>query len=243
MLNLSRIYSLLERKPVKCALYERVDSTNKKASLIDIEKNEYMLIIAQQQTAGRGRFKREWYSPEGGLYLSIALRASQCRFPLTLLSVAGAAALEHYLKSISIENLCYRWPNDILAGQLKIGGILSEIAGDKVITGIGINLNIDHFPSHIRNTATSVLARTDLHSDPCQCAASIVNHYLQLKDNPSLIIDYLNNTPFIGKEINVKTTDSKYRGRVKGFDSAGLLILDTGEEEIEIYEGDLEVLR
>ncbi|MDY6786706.1 MAG: biotin--[acetyl-CoA-carboxylase] ligase [candidate division WOR-3 bacterium] len=243
MLNLNRIYSLLERKPAKCAFYETIDSTNKKASLINIEEDEYMLIIAQKQTAGRGRFKREWYSPEGGLYISVSLRTSQCRFPLTLLSVAGAAALEHYLKSMSIENLCYRWPNDILAGQLKIGGILSEIAGDKVITGIGINLNIADFPSRIKGTATSVLARRGVRSDPCQCTASIVNHYLYLKDNPSLIIDYLNNTPFIGREINVKTIDSQYRGRVKGFDSSGLLILDTGKEEIEIYEGDLEILR
>lgn len=243
MLNLSRIYSLLEKKPDKCALYESIDSTNRKASLIDIDEDEYMLIIARKQKAGRGRLKREWYSPEGGLYISVCLKTSRCRFPLTLLSIAGAAALEHYLKSTSIENLCYRWPNDILAGQKKIGGILSEIAGDKVITGIGINLNISDFPSHIKNTATSVLAERGVYSDPCQCTASIVNHYLYLKDNPSLIIDYLNNTPFIGKEINVKTINSQYRGRVKGFDSAGLLILDTGDEEIEIYEGDLEILR
>ncbi|MFQ5885186.1 MAG: biotin--[acetyl-CoA-carboxylase] ligase, partial [Thermoplasmata archaeon] len=126
---------------------------------------EGTVIIADQQTCGRGRNSRTWESPQGGLYLSLILRpnvqASEAHKLIILSGVAAARALEELTK----KRMETKWPNDLIHSGRKIGGLLCETSslGEEIkfaVLGIGINTNISHFPSEIESTATSLLKIT-----------------------------------------------------------------------------------
>jgi len=126
---------------------------------------EGTVIIADQQTHGRGRNGRTWESPQGGLYLSLILRpniqASEAHKLIFLSGVAAAQALGELTK----RRIEIKWPNDLIYTGRKIGGLLCEASslGEEIkfaVLGIGINTNISHFPSEIEGTATSLLQIT-----------------------------------------------------------------------------------
>jgi BirA family biotin operon repressor/biotin-[acetyl-CoA-carboxylase] ligase len=142
-----------------------VNSTSDWAKeLAELGAAEGTVTIAEAQTAGRGRFGREWISPMGGLWFSIVLRP---RFkPLEavkLVFVAGLAVAD-VLREIYSLRVETKWPNDVLVNGLKVCGILAEMntTGEKVnyvVVGIGVNANFDVkrvLPEKLRNVATSL---------------------------------------------------------------------------------------
>ncbi len=123
--------------------YEVVDSTNERAR----ERcKKFCLFFADRQTAGRGRFGRRWFSERGGLYFSITLPVYEAA-KLTMISALSLAE--------AIPKARIKWPNDVLLGDLKFSGILGEIANDKAIVGIGINVE-NEIPKELKGYATSI---------------------------------------------------------------------------------------
>ena len=137
--------------------YKRVSSTNSLA-----KKRKFPIwtvVVAEAQRSGRGKGKRKWFSPKGGLYFTVILPPK----PPTLLpylnlvgGIAVAKALEQYGVSPSI-----KWPNDVLIKGRKVAGVLSEnIISSKTefsLIGIGLNTNIKRFPLRLEKKATSLL--------------------------------------------------------------------------------------
>lgn len=145
-----------------------VDSTNDRArELAEKGVPHGSGVVAEQQTAGRGRLKRLWFSPAGkNLYCSYIIRpvAPLAEYPrLTL--VAGLAVAQ-FINEVVPGRVGLKWPNDILLGGKKCGGILCESVlsheqnvGGYAIVGIGLNLLLDKhdFPKELRDRATSLL--------------------------------------------------------------------------------------
>ncbi|HNX28115.1 MAG TPA: biotin--[acetyl-CoA-carboxylase] ligase [Syntrophomonadaceae bacterium] len=147
--------------------YRQTDSTNKRArALANDGYPEGTVIVAEEQTDGRGRRGRSWYSPSNqGIYMSIILRPA---FPLRQISrlslLAGVASAEALKDELGLQP-SIKWPNDILINGRKITGILSEAVTDMdsieyIVLGIGININNlpQEFPEDFRTPPTSVLA-------------------------------------------------------------------------------------
>src|SRR5690348_5141184 len=146
--------------------YESLPSTNTEVARLAAEgAEEGVAVVADEQTAGRGRLQRAWSSPKGaGLYSSILLRPTLAldRWPL-ITFVAALATGDALLEASRVET-DIKWPNDLLAADRKICGILAEAietpAGRAVVVGIGINLTDDAFPHEIANVATSVATQS-----------------------------------------------------------------------------------
>lgn len=165
MLNESEIKENLKAKVFGKNIYyfNELDSTNNEArKLGDANADEGAVVVCDMQTGGRGRLGRPWVSPpKGGIWLSILLKPfiSPNQAPKITL-VAGLSVCK------AINAVCHvktqiKWPNDIMLNGKKLCGILTEMSAeiDKVnyvVTGIGINVNIESFPEEIRNVATSL---------------------------------------------------------------------------------------
>lgn len=121
------------------------------------------VVVAEEQIAGQGRLGRKWHSERGaGLYCSIVLDVPEAN-PIVTLAL-GLAAQEAIQETAGIA--CdLRWPNDVLIGDRKCAGILVQLHGEKVIAGIGVNVNNTRFPPELAGVATSLhLATGRTHS-------------------------------------------------------------------------------
>ena len=169
------------------------DSTNAYAAMLARKGAPHgSVVVAERQTAGRGRWSRRWESGEGGLYLSVVLRSEEGRerdLPLLpfLASVAAAEALER-AASISVR---LRWPNDLYVEGEKLGGVLCESSFtgsrlDFAVIGIGINVNQrrEDFPPEVRSRATSVREVLGQTRDVLEVAAELVRALESWWDGP-----------------------------------------------------------
>jgi BirA family transcriptional regulator, biotin operon repressor / biotin---[acetyl-CoA-carboxylase] ligase len=140
--------------------FERIESTQRELAA---DAPEGAVAVAEEQTAGRGRLGRPWYAPPGSsLLVSISLRprVDSARLP-ELSLVAGLAAARAIADTTGLEPEV-RFPNDLLIGGRKVAGILAEARDERVVLGIGINVNIaeDGLPEGVDTPPTSLLIET-----------------------------------------------------------------------------------
>lgn len=125
---------------------------------------EGTVVVAETQSAGKGRRGRQWLSPAGGgLWLSVLLRPAMLPAEVPRLTLAAGVAAARAITETTGLSIGLKWPNDLLVGERKTGGILAEMVGepdgiDFVVLGIGINVSIqpDRFPPELRQAATSL---------------------------------------------------------------------------------------
>lgn len=138
------------------------DSTNDEAAALASRGAPHgTVVMARSQRAGRGRLGRAWYSPPGeNLYLSCVLRprCAPARVPPITLA-AGLGVVDAVTAAGASAVL--DWPNDVMLGNRKLAGILTEMSSrgqrvEHVITGVGVNLATEHFPPHLADIATSL---------------------------------------------------------------------------------------
>src|SRR5439155_4982688 len=127
--------------------------------------DEGTVVLADAQTAGRGRRGREWFSPPGsGLYVSVVLRPGRSLSGSTdratrLLTLAAGVALVEAVETATGLAVDLKWPNDLYVGRHKLAGILAEGAGDAndaIVLGYGINVRAAAYPPELRDRATSL---------------------------------------------------------------------------------------
>jgi BirA family biotin operon repressor/biotin-[acetyl-CoA-carboxylase] ligase len=141
---------------------EEIDSTNAEMKRrIAAEASEPgLILIANTQTAGRGRFERVWHSPEGGLWFSLHLSPDVPLERVYLMTGLGAMAVAKTIRDLTSIDAKIRWPNDITIDDRKVCGILAEAVQREgvlhVIFGAGINVEQTEFPVELSDTATSL---------------------------------------------------------------------------------------
>jgi BirA family biotin operon repressor/biotin-[acetyl-CoA-carboxylase] ligase len=151
---------IITRPPFTIHHFPSLGSTNDYLKQLN-DAPEFTCVVANAQTAGRGRRTRTWVStPGAGLYLSVLLRPPTAT-QLSLLSLLAAVAVAETLAQYNVAGIDIKWPNDVLLHERKVCGILVEGASSgahalRIIVGIGVNLNQPDFPPEIAETATSL---------------------------------------------------------------------------------------
>lgn len=154
-------------------LYQTLTSTNSEAmSLAQNGAEDGTVVAAESQSAGRGRHARTWFSPPGlNLYCSIIVRSLGQGLSLadwlSWVPLTAALAVAEAVHTVAATSLALKWPNDLLLGEQKVGGILCESSlaipdNPIVVIGIGLNVNIPRelFPDELRPIATSLFEST-----------------------------------------------------------------------------------
>jgi BirA family transcriptional regulator, biotin operon repressor / biotin---[acetyl-CoA-carboxylase] ligase len=234
--------------------FSELDSTNNCArTLAEGGAPEGVVVIAEQQTQGRGRLARRWVSPPYvNLYCSIILRPTLPPGRAPQITLTAAVALSDALAIFSPVVPTIKWPNDILAGGKKLAGVLTEAVSnarkiDFVILGIGVNLNyaLEAMPQEIRQRATSlsILAgRTisregflrRLIQDLDRCYA-----ILEEEGFAALAPQWEARFGLRGHTVRVEMTDRTVTGRALGIDEDGLLIVEGPAGRQRIVAGDV----
>jgi BirA family transcriptional regulator, biotin operon repressor / biotin---[acetyl-CoA-carboxylase] ligase len=234
---------------------ESLPSTNTELARLASEGAvEGVAIVADEQTAGRGRLQRAWSSPKGvGLYFSILLRPTIPQNYWPLITFMAAIAVGDALREACDLQTDIKWPNDILSGERKICGILAEAidtpAGRAVIVGIGINLTQNAFPPELVNMATSVSEATGRPPDREQILAALLDalsRWYPLLEDPGQILDVWSNRSSyaMGKLVQVGNGEDVWRGTTCGVESDGALRLRITNGEIKLVRaGDVYRIR
>lgn len=149
-------------------VFSTVDSTNTMAMQEAQNGAPHGAVyVAEEQTAGRGRGAHTWHSePCAGLYISTVLRPQMTPADALWLSLASGLAVQAAVENVTALVADIRWPNDLMFGKQKFGGVLTEMNAEPTrvryaVTGIGINVNHGNFPAELRETATSLRIESD----------------------------------------------------------------------------------
>ena len=235
--------------------YDTIDSTNTKAKeLAKAGAPHGTVIVAGRQTGGRGRMGRSFSSPEGmGVYLSVILRPDCPADHLMHLTCAAGVAAMEAVKSVS--GICpgIKWANDLVMGNKKLGGILTELGFvgstlDYAIIGIGINCcqQVTDFPPELQDIATSLLQSGKV-VDPSLLAAALTESLYQmdkilLVGKAQLMDTYRQHCITLGKEIVVLQGDEKSEATALDLDAdGGLLVRFTDGTEKTVNFGEVSI--
>lgn len=235
--------------------FDTINSTNAYAkSLVSMGCAEGTLIIAEEQSKGRGRAGRSWFSEKGNnLTFSIILKPKITPDSIGILSLYASLAVAQ-----SIENIVHlipecKWPNDVLLSGKKVCGILSEGVFDNgqlahTIVGIGINVNQTVFPDEIKTTATSLSLCTGINCNRLHVLAVVIEQLEILYEKilfgqlGEILVSWKKYCSLFGKKIRVDLQGTVVSGTVITIADDGGLILQVDGIEKKILAGEVTVL-
>lgn len=236
--------------------FETLSSTNDKAKELALDEEEGTVIIAEEQTKGRGRFGRSWFSSKGkDILLSIIVKPNLDPTGMQKIVLIAAAAVNMALKDIGIDSQI-KWPNDIIIDGKKVGGILMEatISGDKVtygVLGIGINVNqeINDIPNELKNKSTSLRIVTNKKIDREELMEFLLDrfreYYMDYKDRGNIedVIDICReNSAIIGREVFIiQGNNGTRKGFVIDINMNGELLVDFPQGLEKISSGQVSI--
>jgi len=241
---------------IKIIRVKSCPSTNDLAKELALAgEEEGTVVIAEEQTKGRGMKGRKWHSTrKKGIYLSVILRPPHSNISLLPL-VAGLAIADAVFNSVGLR-VKLRWPNDLVWGKKKLGGILCEsgFSGNKanyVILGIGLNLNHGRgdFPEEIRDQATSLKLISKEDMDKNFLLGNLwpaLNHWYGgfLREEEGKIIYHFQENSILplGKEITLVTESGEVPGIYKGVDTQGGLILESRGKRRAFFSAEIKTM-
>ena len=237
--------------------FEEIDSTQNFAQNIAVDKKENgTIIIAEKQTAGRGRLDRKLTSPKGGIWFSLIIHPKFDVSSSTLIPILSAVALSKSIKSVLDIETEVKWPNDITMNGKKVAGVLVDASFqtnsiDYLILGIGINFDIDAKKLEKRLTKTPNFYGIDSlrgKEDKTPPKKLLKEFLLQFEKNlfqldkgekSKIIKEWTKRAAGIGKKITINTSNGKISGISQGIDNDGALKIKTRNEIKKIYVGDV----
>jgi BirA family biotin operon repressor/biotin-[acetyl-CoA-carboxylase] ligase len=212
---------------------------------------EGTLIIAERQSAGKGRLGREWFSPAGGIWLSIILYPQLSPSYISRITLMTAVAVVKAIKICTHIKSQIKWPNDILINEKKVCGILTEMSAELdiinwVVVGIGINANIDlrDFPEDIQENTISLKETSGKEISRVKLAQTFLQEFekyyekLKRKEFPFILKEWRLYSHTLGKKIRVDIGERIITGEAMDISESGVLILKKEDGElIEIISG------
>jgi len=236
-----------------------IDSTNLRAkALAGQGAAEGTVVVADAQTHGRGRRGRTWFSPPGrSLYASIVLRPPLAPAQAPQITLMTAVAVAKCLQEAAQLDARIKWPNDILVGDKKIAGILTEISTemdmvDYVVVGLGINVNTrrSEMPEEIQEIATSVAIETGQEANRAELLCKLLSRFeacydlLKTSGFGPVMAQWREMTDIIGQHVYVDVLDKRHTGVVAFVDDDGVLVLKDHQGQLHrIFSGDVTRIR
>jgi BirA family biotin operon repressor/biotin-[acetyl-CoA-carboxylase] ligase len=237
--------------------FEEIGSTNDRAKeLADDGAEHGEVVVAEAQTAGRGRRGRAWASPaRRNLYFSVVLRPDLPPARAPELTLVGSIALCDALRQAGVA-AGIKWPNDLLASGKKIGGILTELAAEPdriewVVLGAGVNVNTrrEDFPEELRAEATSILLERGQAAPRVLFAAACftaLETWLDRHDEEGFGVireAWRERSVTLGREVLVKVDGRELAGVAEDIDETGALLVRTAAGLERVLSGDVQLLR
>jgi len=219
-------------------------------------EEEGMAVVSAEQTKGKGTKGRSWFSArEKGLYLSVILHPPHSDISLLPL-MAGVSVCDAIFKSVGLR-IRLKWPNDVIWGKKKLGGILCEssfLGSQLNYVILGIGLNVSHrretFPEEIRHQATSLKLITKVEVDKKALLGNlwpVLNYwygqFLQGKAENIVRAFQENSVLAPGKDITVITEGTEVSGTYQGIDLLGGLILETRGERRSFFSAEIKTIK
>lgn len=236
--------------------YQSIDTTNNRARELAYEgAPEGTLVVAEQQTAGRGRRGRVWESAaDSGIWMSLVLRPEIMPAQASVLTLLCGLAVAEALEEETDLSMQIKWPNDILMDGKKVAGILTEMDCEMtqvhfVIPGIGINVNTRAFPPELTEIATSLYLASGKNFSRSKLVQAVMakiewyyTEFLRTKSFATLLNAYRARCVTLGKEVEVKGQNSFLAKALDVTEGGELLVrhLSDGKEEI-VYSGEVSI--
>jgi BirA family biotin operon repressor/biotin-[acetyl-CoA-carboxylase] ligase len=218
-------------------------------------EGEGLVLVAEHQRAGRGRADRTWTAPaRSGLTFSVLLRPpAATRAAWGWLPLLAGLAVAAPLTRMSGLDLGLKWPNDVLAGERKLAGVLAEVAGPAVVVGIGLNVSLRHDELPAPAATSLVLAGSEVvDREPVLRAVlrDLAVRYLAWSaaagdaEASGLLRDYRAACVTLGRDVTVHLPGGReMSGRAVDVDAAGRLLVDTGDKVEALAAGDVAHVR
>ena len=231
--------------------HERVTSTNDLAArLAEQGAAEGCVVVADAQSAGRGRQGRSWSSPDGaGLYVSAVLRPRSDVAPLV--TIAAGVAIAEAIQSATGLDPTLKWPNDLFVGSRKLAGILAEAGSSStgvqhVVLGFGINVLPAAFPPDVASRATSLEGELGrlvdrghlLHA----CLDRLASRYQDLHQGRiTIVLDAwrARAAPLLRRRVEWETGETRASGIAESIDDTGALLIRTDDGIVRIISGEV----
>lgn len=239
----------------KIFTFQSIDSTNNCAKAVaNIGAAEGVVVIAEEQTAGKGRLGRSWQAnPEENLTFSVVLRPKISPEAVNLLPLYVAVAVAQAIERATGLKVECKWPNDLLIGKRKVAGILIEGSIqqgilDYVVVGLGINVNQTKFPSDLLQKATSLKLESGQEIDRVQLFRQILTSFessytTSLRNGfESTIPTWLTRSTMLNKPIVVSQQGNIINGVVTGLSKDGGIVLQTNGSEKTLFAGDVTIV-
>lgn len=236
--------------------YEETDTTNNRARELALEgAPEGTLVVAEKQTAGRGRRGKVWESPLGtGIWMSLVLRPQIMPAEASVLTLLCGLATAEAIKAETGLSAGIKWPNDILINGKKAVGILTEMDCEMsevhfVIPGIGINVNTASFPPEIADIATSLylecgktVSRRRLVHKVLERLEEHYETFLRTGSFTAMLEDYRKHCITLGKEVHVLGREPFFAEALDITPEGELLVrrADNGKEEV-VFPGEVSI--
>lgn len=234
---------------------ETTDSTQNVALSLAGEPDSHgTVVIAEQQESGRGRQKRKWLSPKGGIWLSIVLKPKIPTAKITTLPFVASLAVCDAIRAIGLAAQL-KWPNDVLISGKKVAGILLDISAEAdqvnhAVIGIGINANVDAQAISARLEGIKITSISDelAHSvsrlDLTKALLeNLERYYLEMeqKGAGSILRKWKKESDMLGRGVTVTQNGKAIMGVAADINDDGSLVLRTGDGDVSVMSGDISV--
>jgi len=255
----------LLRKRLKGSLFGKrfyhffkTDSTNRIAMELGYSgEPEGAVVLAEEQTGGRGRAGRSWHSERGtGIYATLLLRPRLAPVHAPLLTMLAGISARSAIQAQTELRVELKWPNDLLLDGLKVGGILTEMHAEPslvrfVVIGIGINVNQEKFPAEISSLATSLRKVSGRTHSRLEILVRLLSQFESdynrfLREGPPYVVErfQLESDFASGKRVRVETGMESYLGISSGLSPEGLLLVKKDDGRLmTVIAGDVTEVR
>jgi len=211
---------------------------DKVSSTMDIARDlarktcpDFTVVVAGEQTKGRGRLKRIWLSSPGGLYFTVVLRPQIPAVISARVNFAAALVLVRTLRRMFAVEAMVKWPNDILIGDRKLVGMLSEMEAEAdmvtfINIGVGINVNNDPTPDEVKaSSLKKILGRNVARKSLLSEFLDEFESYMNGKSLDDVISEWKQYTMTLNRHVRIVTANRTYQGLAVDVDENGALVL------------------
>jgi BirA family biotin operon repressor/biotin-[acetyl-CoA-carboxylase] ligase len=227
--------------------FDSLDSTNR--YLLDEARGGApagLVVVADHQTAGRGRRGRTWLAPPGAsLLVSVLLRPQLPASRPQLCTMAAGVALAEAVEEVANFAPDLKWPNDLVARDRKLAGILAEADGDALVVGAGLNVQWDEFPAELAELATACNLEAGRAVDRDEVlAAFLVRLGARLADADGTAAAYRDRLATLGRRVRVEQPDGELVGTARDVGAMGELLVEPDRgAAVWVHAGDVVHLR